>query len=168
MWNNPLLNEVDSTFFLESKQKRTNHWTLYVRQPLNVMLIKVLTSWFPWISGASNLCCLTKKREVSLNDNTECWPFPEKESQTPLILKNGVTGSVSAEIWTWRSNISFSAVTGSPFRWVQVQCMFNKRTTCFPHQCSDFQVSYWQKYSLKSQSCNLFLLSSSWHCCCCC
>ena len=66
----------------------------------------------------------------------------EKNPRRLLILKNGVIAVCQIKFEPEDQTSNFSAVIGSPFRYVQGQCMFNKRTTTsFSHQCSDFQVS---------------------------
>lgn len=132
---------LTAPFFLESKQKRTNHWTLYVRQPLNVMLIKVLTSLVSLISVLLTSAASQKRERCHLMIVLNADLSQKKNLRCLLILKNGVTVVCQLKFEPEDQTSNFSAVTGSPFRWVQVQCMFNKRTTCFSHQCSDFQVS---------------------------
>lgn len=97
MWNNPL-NEVDSTFFSGVKTKENKSLGSLCQAVPECHADKGVDLFgFPDFC-ASNLCCLTKKREVSLNDNTECRPFPEKESQTLINFKKWGNCSVSAEI----------------------------------------------------------------------
>ena len=87
----------------------------------------------------------------------------KKNLRRLLILKHGVTAVRQLKFEPEDQTSNFSAVTGSPFRCVQVQCMFNKRTTR-SHISAQIFKFHWQKYSLKSQSHNLLLLSSSRHC----
>lgn len=98
MWNNPL-NEVDSTFFSGVKtEKNKSLKTLYVRQSLNVMLIKVLTSLVSLIPVLPTSAASQKRERCHLMIILNADLSQKKNLRCLLISKKWGNCSVSAEI----------------------------------------------------------------------